>query len=156
MKKTNNGLVEEQNSHLKIIQTLTEGKHIDPPWKSKGSKEEDKAIFQNSVDKQRTYKRNNQNERNNINFNENVLTAENNEVNKWQNMKTIPGNTTYANVTKFNGKNITIVGDSMINNMKKAEFNKHIKGNATIKFYNRSSVEDMDDHILPTILDKNM
>ena len=83
----------------------------------------------------------------------NSTTRENKDNNK-KNRTTVPGNTSYANIAK-RGKNIALFGDSIISDIKRKEFNKHIKGNVQIKSFNGATTKDMDVYVQPT-LDKKM
>ena len=76
-----------------------------------------------------------------------------NNSHKNTNLKTVPGNTSYSRVTS-QGKNIAIFGDSIISNIKKKEFNKHVKGNVQIKSFSGATTADMDVYVQPTLQKK--
>ena len=60
-----------------------------------------------------------------------------NNIHKNTSLKTVPGNTSYSRITNH-GKNIVISGDSIISNIKKKEFNKHVKS------FSGATTADMD------------
>ena len=73
-----------------------------------------------------------------------------NNVNRIAPPKTLPGNSTYSEMTK-KGKHIVMFGDSMISNISKKEFNKHIKGHVTVKPFRGASSEDMIKYCEPQL-----
>ena len=81
-------------------------------------------------------------------LNNNVKT---NNRNRKTDNRTVPGNTSYAQVTKNGGKNIVLIGDSMIKNIKRHEFKKFINGDAHIKSFSGASTKDMQHYAQPTI-----
>ena len=67
----------------------------------------------------------------------------------------VPGNTSYANIVK-RGRNIAVIGDSMISRIKKKEFNDLVNGNVMLKPYLGSNSKDMLSFVVPTLDRKNV
>ena len=86
--------------------------------------------------------------------NEDVLPNRNKqqwEVNNSTNKTVVPGNTSYAKMTK-SGKNISVIGDSIIAGIRRKEMNKHANGNISLKYFKGSTTEDLNKyHIMPTL-----
>ena len=64
--------------------------------------------------------------------------------------KTVPGNTSYATITK-KGKNVTVFGDSIVGRIKKKEINNFTKENVSIKSFSGATVKDMHTYVEPTL-----
>ena len=64
--------------------------------------------------------------------------------------KTVPGNTSYATITK-KGKNVTVFGDSIVGRINKKEINKFTKANVFIKSFSGATVKDMHTYVEPTL-----
>ena len=71
-----------------------------------------------------------------------------------QRRTTIPGNSSYANVTE-KGKKTLIIGASIVRNIDIVEFNHHLeRGNAIKRSYGGSTTADMHWHITPTLIEE--
>ena len=67
---------------------------------------------------------------------------------------TIPGNSSYANVTR-NGKKTLLIGASIVRSINIYEFNRHLEtGNAIKRSYGGSTTTDLHWHITPSLIDE--
>ena len=68
-----------------------------------------------------------------------------------KNPKAVPGVTPYNKISKNGGKNILILGDSMINNIKKNRLNNLVNGDVKIESFSGATTSDMTYHMVPAL-----
>ena len=66
---------------------------------------------------------------------------------------TVPGNSSYANMTKM-GKKVIIVGDSHVRRIRRDNFNKELRrGKTYFKSFSGANAKQLQHYILPTLTD---
>ena len=69
-----------------------------------------------------------------------------------QPIQIVPGNTSYANVTK-NGKAVTVFSDSIASRIKKREMNMYVQGKLYIQAFKGATAKYMETYVTPTLED---
>ena len=86
---------------------------------------------------------NNRNKRPQICITENYI--------KKQQQRTVPGNSTYANITKY-GKKILVIGDSHIRRIQHHKFNKSfVNARSYVRSFSGAKVEDLKHYVIPSL-----
>ena len=81
----------------------------------------------------------------------NICTTENYLQN--YNPPTVPGNSSYATVSKF-GEKIFVVGDIHVKRIKSLDFHKELRsGNAFFRSFSGANSKQLDHYIIPTLVD---
>ena len=81
----------------------------------------------------------------------NICTTENYLQN--YNPQTVPGNSSYATVSKF-GKKIFVVGDIHVKRIKRLDFHKELRsGNAFFRSFSGANSKQLNHYIIPTLVD---